>query len=357
MLNRVFVYGTLKPGLRYHYVAQQGGAFAAEEASIEGFDLYHLSPENYPAITEGTGRVNGWCFTYENMDLAMPFLDELEGVDSEPPDYKRIQTRAFLKQNPCDTDDIIMTWVYVFQDRVRCHAGTLSATLIPTGLWQPRVAEEVTTINRVQLGTQHLLVIENQPLSDTSQTVALVRSFLSAHASVSAVAGVQDEEKERGQVVVQFPPLVTTAAAEQLNQVGLVLHPTVWDTHGATLTAALDTLTVCQNKQKQTWEGEGEGVTSSVASVNNSDISISSVMMSSLAAGSYAHSTYRGPYYGLPQAWADFHSLLASPNNHTSFEVLTNAPSFQVFADYEQNTLAADLQTDLYIRVKDELIE
>lgn len=35
MLNKVFVYGTLKPGLRFHFVAQQGGKFAAEEAFIE----------------------------------------------------------------------------------------------------------------------------------------------------------------------------------------------------------------------------------------------------------------------------------------------------------------------------------
>ena len=35
LLNRVFVYGTLKPGLRYHDVALQGGKFEAEEAYIE----------------------------------------------------------------------------------------------------------------------------------------------------------------------------------------------------------------------------------------------------------------------------------------------------------------------------------
>lgn len=141
-LNRVFVYGTLKPGLRYHGVAQRGGKFAAEEASIQGFDLHHLSPENYPAITEGIGRVHGWCFTYEDIDFAMPFLDELEGVDSDPPHYIRIKTQAFLKNASEGSDDSppLMTWVYVFQDLARC--AHVSATLIPEGVWLPRDKDE-----------------------------------------------------------------------------------------------------------------------------------------------------------------------------------------------------------------------
>lgn len=60
MISSVFVYGTLKPGLRYHYLAQQAGSFSKEEVYLEGFDLYHLEPENYHALIQGERQVYGW---------------------------------------------------------------------------------------------------------------------------------------------------------------------------------------------------------------------------------------------------------------------------------------------------------
>ena len=74
------------------------------------------------------------------------------------------------------------------------------------------------------------------------------------------------------------------------------------------------------------------------------------VCVSALQAGSYARYTYRGPYYGLDRAWDDFDAAISS--TASTFEAVEGAPFFQIFANYGENTLAADLRTDLYVRCK-----
>lgn len=121
----VFVYGTLKPGLRYYSVAQQAGAFTQRPAWIDGFALYHLSPENYPAIAPGEGRVHGWCYRYEDIERALAVLDVLEGVQCQPPEYYRLQVRC----QPSGE----LAWVYLYSDPARLTR----ARRIASGNWQP----------------------------------------------------------------------------------------------------------------------------------------------------------------------------------------------------------------------------
>ncbi len=127
MIDTVFVYGTLKPGLRYHHVAQKGGAFHQEEAYIEGFDMYHLEPENYPALVRGSGKVHGWCFCYEAIDKALVFMDELEGIHLNPPEYERVKTMAYPSHKE--------VWVYLGLQFERYKEKT--AIKLESGLWLP----------------------------------------------------------------------------------------------------------------------------------------------------------------------------------------------------------------------------
>ncbi len=127
-ISSVFVYGTLKPGLRYHYVAEQGGAFEKSEAFLEGFDLYHLEPENYPALVKGKGRVQGWLYQYSDINAALPFLDELEGLDLDPPEYERVEAIAYPKEQK--------VWVYLFLNQARLDEKT--AYKLESGLWLPQ---------------------------------------------------------------------------------------------------------------------------------------------------------------------------------------------------------------------------
>jgi gamma-glutamylcyclotransferase (GGCT)/AIG2-like uncharacterized protein YtfP len=123
----VFVYGTLKPGFRYYLVAQQAGAFTQQPGWLEGFELYHLSPENYPALRPGQGRVYGWCYRYEDIERALPVLDALEGVHCEPPEYYRVQVR-------CQPSGEV-AWVYLYRDLARLASE--SARRVESGNWQP----------------------------------------------------------------------------------------------------------------------------------------------------------------------------------------------------------------------------
>ena len=108
MIDSVFVYGTLKPGLRYRYLAEQAGVFAEEEAWLTGFDLYHLSPENYPALVKGENRVHGWRYTYDDVEVALKVLDRLEGLHLTPPEYERVQAIS----QPGD----VAVWVYLLPE-------------------------------------------------------------------------------------------------------------------------------------------------------------------------------------------------------------------------------------------------
>jgi gamma-glutamylcyclotransferase (GGCT)/AIG2-like uncharacterized protein YtfP len=286
--------------------------------------LHHLSPENYPAITEGTNKVHGWCFTYKDIDLAMPFLDELEGVDSVPPDYKRIQTRLYPKNNDslatAGVDDgPPMTWVYVFQDKARCQARTPSATFLPEGVWLPRDNED-GCLERVVMEEQTLLVIKNQPLLAMGSTVEAVRAFLDTHIELRA----DDLETELRVVSHFFPCSGGGSTTEELrsNEVGVFLPP-----------HACSALQQALEQQEATAGGASP-----------------LVCVSALQAGSYARYTYRGPYYGLDRAWDDFDAAISS--TASTFEAVEGAPFFQIFANYGENTLAADLRTDLYVRCK-----
>ena len=134
LINKVFVYGTLKPGERnYDRVALRAGRHSAKESSIEGFDLFHFHPENYPGILQqGQRRVFGWTLTYSDIEMALELLDELEGVNLAPPLYNRILTTAY--------PDGESVWVYTYAFPARFSEST--ATLVESGVWKPQSTED-----------------------------------------------------------------------------------------------------------------------------------------------------------------------------------------------------------------------
>lgn len=119
--QRVFVYGTLKPGERNDHVAHRAGLMGLWRARLVGFDLYHLSPEGFPAVVRGRGVVDGWVLLLR--DLAP--LDLLEDVDAHPPLYRRERGRLAGGGS---------VWVYVYARRERLLQR--GAHLCPQGSWQ-----------------------------------------------------------------------------------------------------------------------------------------------------------------------------------------------------------------------------
>lgn len=109
--SSVFVYGTLKPGEKNAHVADLGGPFAAREAWLEGFRLYDLRPEGYPAMVRGAGRVHGVVLRFENISRALPHLDRLEGIEDTPPLYERVLVEVSPRRERC--------WTYLYLRKAR----------------------------------------------------------------------------------------------------------------------------------------------------------------------------------------------------------------------------------------------
>jgi gamma-glutamylcyclotransferase (GGCT)/AIG2-like uncharacterized protein YtfP len=102
-----------------------------EEAHLLNHDIYHFDPENYPGVLPGEGIVHGYIFTYEDMNTALPFLDELEGTTFDPPLYNRVSVLAQPMQK--------LVYVYIIGNRDRCFLPT--ATKVESGVWKPMSCE------------------------------------------------------------------------------------------------------------------------------------------------------------------------------------------------------------------------
>jgi gamma-glutamylcyclotransferase (GGCT)/AIG2-like uncharacterized protein YtfP len=128
----VFVYGTLMPGERNAGVAGSPGSFRAQEAVLAGHRLLHLDPELYPAAVLGEPGdvVRGYALTYTPAAwaAALPFRDDLEGVNATPPLYRRVSVRLQVGGGELEA------WVYLYaQARRLTRPGAL---FLPGGDWR-----------------------------------------------------------------------------------------------------------------------------------------------------------------------------------------------------------------------------
>lgn len=134
----VFVYGTLMPGERNATVAAQYSQPTARPASLRGFRLFHLRPENYPGIVPGepTDRVQGYVLSYgaELWPQVLAALDHLEGLDETPPLYHRERVELEV-EGQHET-----AWVYVYARTERLQAPGVQS--IPGGDWRETQARE-----------------------------------------------------------------------------------------------------------------------------------------------------------------------------------------------------------------------
>lgn len=132
---RVFVYGTLRPGGRNAALAARFGPPQAQAATLSGFRLLHLSPENYPALVPGKPgeRVRGEVLTYapEVWARVLPLLDALEGVGETPPLYHRQRVTVALA--PGEAEEV---WTYVYARTARLALP--GAAPVPGGDWVQR---------------------------------------------------------------------------------------------------------------------------------------------------------------------------------------------------------------------------
>ena len=131
MPNAVFVYGTLKSNEQNHRHALESGLLEVVPAFIEGYALYDLEPEHYPALTQGKGRAYGrvWgeVLTFVDLEHALLRLDWLEAIQENPPEYRREEAFAKL-----DSGGKVRVYLYLYNFTLE-RPG---ATFVPSGVWR-----------------------------------------------------------------------------------------------------------------------------------------------------------------------------------------------------------------------------
>lgn len=129
-LLHVFVYGTLKPGERYHDRYCGGKVIEAREAIVYG-QLFDFPDLGYPGMTEGSSPIYGVVLTFADLEV-LNSLDELEGYEPQRPiwqnEYIRVQTETFsLEHQP-----LTLAWVYLMQIE---QAKRMGGVWLPNGQW------------------------------------------------------------------------------------------------------------------------------------------------------------------------------------------------------------------------------
>ena len=116
----IFVYGTLMKGMSRHNIINEQCKFVCK-GSVKG-DLYDM--EDYPGLVQGEGLVHGEVYRMNNPSQVIQYLDIIEGIDREPPLFKRVIQQV-------ETDNGLI-WAYTY------HYGNSVKSLdkIEDGVWQ-----------------------------------------------------------------------------------------------------------------------------------------------------------------------------------------------------------------------------
>lgn len=120
---RLLVYGLLREG---HSLSNlMAGAERLGACRVPGFDLFDLG--DYPGATPGSGELIGELYRLPSA-ASFEALDEAEGVQDEPPLYRR----QLVSLTPAELGEPQQAWLYVYARPLG------DAPRIPTGDWVDR---------------------------------------------------------------------------------------------------------------------------------------------------------------------------------------------------------------------------
>ncbi len=134
-LIRVFVYGTLQPGEKFHQPYCNGWVVAAEPARAKG-QLYHLRSLGYPGLAAGEDIISGSLLSFDRPAI-LERLDELEEYNpsrnASQNLYQRERTIVF-KPNGAELGEV---WIYrMALSRIQALGGIY----LPEGRWSDAIA-------------------------------------------------------------------------------------------------------------------------------------------------------------------------------------------------------------------------
>jgi gamma-glutamylcyclotransferase (GGCT)/AIG2-like uncharacterized protein YtfP len=105
----VFVYGTLMPG-EVGYQRLCAGWVSDHQPAIAHGQLYHL-PAGYPAMTVGTGWVQGWVLAFRDNEI-LPHLDRYENYVPGRVSGQNLYDRQRIPVFTPDQQPLGPAWVY-----------------------------------------------------------------------------------------------------------------------------------------------------------------------------------------------------------------------------------------------------
>ena len=133
---RVFVYGTLQPGEKYHQPYCDGWVTAAEPAEVRG-QLYHL-PQGYPGLAAGDDIVHGSLLSFDRSAI-LQRLDELE--DYSP--HRELSQNLYQRERTIVLSpsglELGEAWIYrMALSRIQALGGIY----LPGGRWSSAIASQ-----------------------------------------------------------------------------------------------------------------------------------------------------------------------------------------------------------------------
>lgn len=128
---RVFVYGTLKPGERFHQ-SYCGDLLVGAQPAIARGQLFHLSSRGYPAMTVGDRPVRGFVLSFTEPRI-LSKLDRLEDYDPSSSPELNHYNRQEIEVFDADGDSLGTAWAYFMNsEKVRALGGVYLAN----GWWE-----------------------------------------------------------------------------------------------------------------------------------------------------------------------------------------------------------------------------
>lgn len=130
-LNKLFVYGTLLPGLDNYNRFVEAHKPIVSKARARGI-MYYLPKDGYPVVLEGDGEVNGVLFETRDMVVILPEIDEIEkytGVESQSHLIREIRDVEIL-----DTGEKVKAHMYLWPPS-KAQWLKENAETIPDGDW------------------------------------------------------------------------------------------------------------------------------------------------------------------------------------------------------------------------------
>ncbi len=137
-LIRVFVYGTLQPGEKYHQPYCGGWVTAAEPAKVTG-QLYHL-PLGYPGLATGEDIVSGALLSFDQPAI-LQRLDQLEDYSPSRPAKQNLYQREQTAITNIHGEDLGEAWIYrMALERIQ----SLGGIYLPAGQWSGAIASQAS---------------------------------------------------------------------------------------------------------------------------------------------------------------------------------------------------------------------